>query len=322
MVPLAASAQSQTAQSMMVNFGALAPAYEIEGTITWRYDRDTAETYYANVWDGNPPVVTAGTGNSQTSPGVPLPDANKLTQHAQSQRCTFFHGGSLAAAATYTQVVNGTRGWKWTYTYTLTPVAPGTVGTHTAWSSETTGGTVTIPVGGFIASESFLRQANGRTKYSFTLTDSLGASRVADVSATLQKSDGAGNWPPVDMPLAYAGQLPITIATADFGYTGNAGVFGSSSVASFLHTGSPMPVKSILASDSFDNNDFDLEGGNVHTVLYGGTAGVDQFVLGPGSDGAYRLSVAGTAKGNAGTAAQAFATTSNVTQIGGCASGS
>lgn len=315
--PLSASAQSLTAQSMMVDFGSLAPAYQIEGSITWKYDRDAAETYYTNAWDQNPPVVTVGTGATQTSPGAPAPLANKLMQHAQSQRCTFFFGGTLSSSDSYTQEVNGTRGWKWVYTYRIDPVPPGTVQAHTAWSSETSGGTVNIPVGGFVASESFLKQANNRTKYSFTLNDSLGASRVSDVSATLQKFDGA-NWAAVASPLAYAGPLPITAATADFVYLGNGGAFGNANVFTYLHTTPPgSSVNTILTSDGFQNNDSDLAGGNVHKAPYGGTP-ADVFTLVMGDDGAYRLSVTGTAKNNTGTAAQAFSAASDVTQVGGC----
>ena len=39
-------AQSQTAQSAMVNLTTDNTAYQIEGTITWTYDRDSAERHW------------------------------------------------------------------------------------------------------------------------------------------------------------------------------------------------------------------------------------------------------------------------------------
>ncbi|MBI2447033.1 MAG: hypothetical protein HYV48_00610, partial [Candidatus Omnitrophica bacterium] len=157
-------AASQTAQSAMVNLTPDNTAYQIEGTITWTYDRDNAELYYTNAWDGNPPTHTCtggGTGscvNPPADPQAPAPDENKLMQHAQAERCVFCCGGDLNSAS-YTQVVNvnissGTNKgqWKFTYTYNITPKQL-SVDQHTCWTSEETGGTVDVNFNGFISSE-------------------------------------------------------------------------------------------------------------------------------------------------------------------------
>lgn len=305
------AAPSQTAQSVMVNITPNNTAYIIEGSITWTYDRDTAETYYTNAWDGNPPVVEAGTGAAQTSPGTPAPDANKLMQHAQAERCVFFCSGALGSD-TYTQTVNGMRGWKWTYTYNITPIQV-SVGEKTCWSSELTGGTVDVNFNGFVSSESYLSQSGGRTKYSFTLLDA-DASRVQNVTAQLQNKVGE-NWVNIGSPISY-GTLPVTSTVADYTYFGNAGVFGNSAVYAALHAnGGGKPgtlVSAILLEDNFGNNNSDLVNGNVHEADYsGGFPGLTD-------SGDYRIQVSGIIKGNSAIASSSFTVTSELFVIGGC----
>jgi hypothetical protein len=313
---ISSMAQSQTAQSAMVDLQLGHASYQIEGTITWTYDRDAAETFYSNAWDGNAPVVTVGSGAVQTSPGPDAPSGVALQNHAQQERCTFFLGGDLTGT-TYTQTVNGTKGWKWTYTYNITPnLEPATVAAKTAWTSEETGGTVDVTFDGFVASESYLKQAK-TTKYSFTLLDGNLLSRVQNVSAQLQKLDDLLNWVSVGDPvlLGTLGTLDVTAASEDFPYFGNAGFFGNSLVYSSLHTTgylSASPVSAILTSDSFLNNNNDLISGNVHQALYGSNfPGISEA-------GSYQVVVSGTIKGNSASASVSFTVASEVLVIGGC----
>jgi hypothetical protein len=311
-----AAQPSQTAQSVMVSIEGVKDAYQIEGSITWTFDRNAAETYYTNSWDDNSPQVTQGQDPAQTSPGAPTPDANKLQQHAQAERCVFFNGGNLTGN-TYTQTVNGTRGWKWTYTYTIVPNVA-SVAAHTAWNSALeSNGSVDVVFNGFIASESYLDQSK-KTKYSFTLIDPAG-SRVRDVSAQLQKQDESDNWVNVGDPLIYLTEgLPILgvfPTFEDFLYLGNAGHFGNAAVYTKLHAygyGPATSVSAILLEDNFVNNDNDIVNGNVHKAPYNG-----EF-LGLTEDGSYQIYVSGNIKGNDASAGFGFGVGSTLIVIDSC----
>jgi hypothetical protein len=333
-----AAAQSQTAQSAMVQTNFDSNAYIIEGTITWTFDRDVAATYYTNGWDGNAPAVTcsgAGCSAAPAAPGAPAPDDNKMTPFLNSQaKCTFFLGGALPSS-TYTQTVNvnlnsgPNRGnWRFTYTYRIDPTQP-SVDPHTAWTSAENVSAVDVGFSGFLASESFLKQSN-RNKYSFTMVDA-GASRARNVSATLQKDDGFGNWG--DLLFADLNNqdidadtindaLIIVAATADFSYFGNGGVFGNAAVFGALHydTGKPAAtVNNILngteltgPADNFAGNNNDLGAGNVHTAPFVGSFN------GLTENGNYRVRVNGALKGNSSGADFGFSVTSSIVTIGGC----
>jgi hypothetical protein len=300
-----ALAQTKTAQSAMVQVNLDNANYVIEGTITWKYDRDAAETYYDNVLVSGP-VITVGTGAQPATPAAPAPDANKLQQHAQAERCTFFLGGTLASD-TYTQTVNATRSWKFTWTYNITPKVT-SVAAKTQWSSEETGGSVTIGTSGFVSSESYMVQANKKDKYSFTLTGSDGSSRVSDVVVKLQKLT-AGGW--ADVASSELGTLAVS-ASGDYRYSGNAGTFGDATVVNKLHTGTGEQVSVILTSDSFTNNDADIAAGNVHQANF------QASFPGIAEQGTYQLVVSGVIKGNSAAASQSFAVISNQVVIGGC----
>ena len=177
-----ASAQTQTAQSAMVALTPDSSAYEIVGTTTWTFNRGnqndvdltgTAMSYYTNLWDGVSRRATC-TGGGQNgcvtppaTPAAPAPLSTELQQRAQSDRCTFFSGGTLGTG-TYTQVVtvnvnSGTAAkkgnWKFTYNYEITPMQA--VAPETAWTSEETGGSVNLGFSGFVASESYQKQSTG-----------------------------------------------------------------------------------------------------------------------------------------------------------------
>jgi hypothetical protein len=183
------------------------------------------------------------------------------------------------------------------------------------WTCEETGGTVDVGFSGFVSSESYLKQSNGRTKYSFTLLDSLGASRVIGATAQLQMFDGT-NWVNVGSPVVFTDPLPVTSTVNDYLYFGNVGVFGNSAVFSQLHAnggGKPATnVSAILLEDNFANNDNDLTNGNVHEADYSGSfPGLTQ-------SGSYQVVISGTVKDNAGSGAEPFSVTSSQIIIGGC----
>jgi len=347
-----AFAQSQTAQSAMVQVTPTNTAYEVVETVTWTFQRGThnepgtAMLAYTNLLTSGPTFVSCG-GNASAcgaanapapatiAAATPAPDDVKLQQAAQAERCTFFLGGTLSGPATYTQeaTVNGANGngnWKYKWTYTIAPINA-TVAAQTAWTSEETGGTVDVGFEGFVASESFLKQSS-RNKYSFTMIDG-GVTRARNVTATLQQSDGLGGWADIGTPVdlnnvdtdgdTVADGLAIVPASSNFSYFGNVGVFGNSAVFGALHaTGrkSANGVDEILngisdgsPSDNFAGNNNDLAAGNVHT---GPFASLFEDFSG---DGDYQIKISGVLKGNAGAGADiGFSVTSTQIVLGGC----
>jgi hypothetical protein len=233
---------------------------------------------------------------------------------------------------TNTQTVNGLNGggnWTFTYNWTVTtdPVVAGA-----CWHCTQTGGTADISFCGFVAGESFVKKNSGgnkfTTKYSFTLADDLGASRVIDTTATLQKStDNGTTWSPVQGPVALDTSTLVNCGkptdmtsfcdrlgpVVDYQYYGNAGVFGNSAVYSFLHAPGYLPadyVANILLSDNFPNNNGDLCGYS-QTAPFGGIFTVTE-------EGLYRIEIAGTVKGNSAIGNQSFDVTSSNTVGGAC----
>jgi hypothetical protein len=345
-----ASAQSQTAQSAMVALTPDSFAYEIVGTITWKFNRGehtdvdltgTAMSYYTNAWNNAAPTVDCNGGGANgcvtapATPAAPAPLPLELQQRAQADRCTFFSGGTLGTG-TYTQNVTvnvnspapaAQRGnWKFAYTYAITPMQA--VAPETAWTSEETGGSVNLGFSGFVASESYQKQPNNRYKYSFTMVDG-GITRARDVSASLMNGSAALasldlNNVDTNGDLTKDG-LAVGAAVADFNYFANGGIFGNSAVFSALHAvpGSPTrkdetTVFNILTgndaapADNFAGNNNDLAAGNVHIGPYSGSFN------GLTEAGTYTVVVAGSLKGNSSSADFGFSVTSNLIQIGGC----
>jgi hypothetical protein len=340
-----AFAQTQTAQSAMVDISLSSASFEIQGTSTWTFDRGvhqepgTAMAGYTNLATTGPsPVGCTGAGaggvncaaaNAPTAEAIaaaqPLPNEIILQQHAQGERCTFFLGGQLTSMS-YSQTAripgaNGKGDWQYEWSYELVPVSS-IVDPFTAWTSEETGGTVDVGFSGFVASESFMKQST-RNKYSFTMTDG-GISRARGLSATLSGPQGGA----IDLNnLDSDGDtvndaVVIVPATDDFTYLGNGGVFGNATVFNALHAAlqkSANSASNILngvndnaPSDNFAGNNGDLAAGNVHTAPFGGLFG------GLTESGDYTISVSGVLKGNSSTASQDFSVTSNLITIGGC----
>lgn len=267
---------SQTAQSIMLEIAHESDAYEIEGTLTWTYLRDTcAVPYYTNALVGTAADYTfqgcsGPKNNCDTYTGapnqvccaanapsgaviqaaVPAPGGgnNETFQHAQSkdERCAFFCTGDLSSR-NYSKTAtiggaNGSGNWTYLWNYTITPNPVSITQAHTCWSSEETGGTVDVGFGGIACSESFLKQSSGRSKYSFTLSSSSG-SRVYNLTAVLQKKNTTTDeWENIQgysklfATDEVTGQLDYEAATEDFVYRGNAGRFGNAAVFASLHT--------------------------------------------------------------------------------------
>ena len=341
-----AFAQSQTAQSIMVQLDYDNTAYQIDGTITWTYQRDTCAVgkYTANpgVWDGIAPTCTGG-GHSVTAcpptsrpsrPRPPSPPRGRIAwltmpkmTAAPSSAAETCPAGTILIPVT----VNGLNGrGNWTFTYNYTTVGAGDVAANTCWTSQSTGGTVDAGFSGFVCSESFLKQQSTRRKYSFTLSSPEG-SRVSNVQVELQQFDGA-NWNNVSGPFPVTetdlltGQLPFSATTGDYDYFGNGGAFGNAAVLGSLHYSSGKPANNVddilkglndgATNDNFANNDNDLAAGNVHQANFTGEwPGLTQ-------SGTYRTVVTGTLKGNSGQADTGFAVTSSQVVIGGCSCGS
>jgi len=341
----AASAQTQTAQSAMVALTPDSVAYEIAGTITWKFNggnhtdvdlTGSAMSYYTNQWDGVTPTPTCTGGGSNgcltapAAPAVPAPDSIELQQRAQADRCTFFFGGTLGTG-TYTKVVtvNVNSGapaqkgnWKFTYTYAITPMQA--VASETAWTSEETGGTVNLGFSGYVASESYQKQST-RHKYSFTMVDG-GITRARNVSASLM--NGTATLASFDLNNVATGVDPAIIdglyvvgAGADFDYFANGGIFGNSAVFTALHAPARKIANSVVKiltgadaapADNFAGNNNDLAAGNVHIGPYSGSFD------GLTEPGTYTVVVAGSLKENSSSADFGFSVTSSLIQIGGC----
>jgi hypothetical protein len=329
---------TQTAQSIMVAVKPNASAYQIVGTITWSFNNQPPHDcvveggYYTTIITG-PDITCSGQGctNPPPTPDPPSPDPSNTRFVANQERCVFFCGGTLTAPESsqnpYTQFVNvnipsgPNRGnWKFTWTYTIVPTGNGEVAARTCWDDEVTGGTVVVGYGGFVSSESYAKRKNQPDKYSFTLLDDQGGSRVTDVVVKLQKFVDP-NW--VDVEILPLGLLPVSPTALNYTYSGNGGIFGNSAVYDKLHAAEFSPpaqgalnVNAILLSDGFLNNDGDLGAGRVHQA----NVGPGSFSpLGIGDEGTYRIFTSGILKGNSGSAPSvSFGVSSSVFEFGGC----
>jgi hypothetical protein len=262
-----ASAQTQTAQSAMVALTPDNSAYEIAGTTTWTFNRGnhndvdlagTAMSHYTNAWNGVAPTVTCAGGGSNgcvtppATPTAPAPLPLELQHRAQSDRCTFFSGGTLGTG-TYSQVVqvkgdSGAQKGNWDCTYTYVITSSQAVAPETAWTSEETGGSVNLGFSGFVASESYQKQSN-RHKYSFTMVDG-GITRARNVSASLM--NGSATLASLDLDNVdtdldtFNDGLTVGGANVDFTYFANGGIFGNSTVFGALHAPARKDANSVV----------------------------------------------------------------------------
>jgi len=253
-----------------------------------------------------------------------------VTPVANGEKCTFFNGGTLTGTDTYTKTVTvvvnsgpqaGRGTWKFTYTYNIAPdpskdqdtSQPGVqVAPRTAWNLIDSSGasTVSVEVNGTIAGQSVVQNdAKGKRtwnrKYSFTLLNPDGSSRITDLKVTVSGTDSNGN--PVSLE-AYPGHT-VDTNPGDFEYTGNAGTNGNTN----LLVPGPAMVSDILkgnvtatdgGKDDFIQNDVVV--GYVHLA----TMEPVTFDLGPGT---YTVTISGKVKGTDGNLDLSFDVTQHLT---------
>jgi hypothetical protein len=307
--PGGGSKASQTAQSLMAAIEPADTAYQIEGNVVWRFDDDAAAELFTNARTGTPArIEREGTGGM---PAAPEPRRQELDELLRDRKCTLYDGGTIDPV-TYEQTARGGGGWQVVYEYAITN--SGTFAPRTAWSASGGGGddTVTIPYSGFFAGESYLESSKTK-KYSFTLLNSLGLSRVGNAVVTLEQQTNEG-WSLVASTLlddfdtdadGESDTLTAVPATEDFEYLGNT-TFGAPTLFGSLHHadgGKPKTwVSAILVDDTFTGNDNDLPNGNVHVAPFSG-----EFTDVP--PGTYRLRASATVKSNEGSGEQSVSVT-------------
>lgn len=283
-----AKAGAQTGQGIMVDFQVDAN-YVITEEVTYHFDKDAAEAYFTN-GTVTGPVITTGTGATQPTPAQPAPDPIKNSE-IQQQKCTFFNGGQLAGY-TYKKTVNGTRGWKWEWTYTVNGAL---VEPKTAWTSTVTqpGVDPTVPINAYIAGLSMLNSTQHPSKASFSLLSDDGlTNRVQDLKIFV---DGVEIAAPAN-----------TITNGEnFYYATNA---GSNGVTSLLTPYEGQWAFTILTTDSFSGNN------DPSNAI---RAKMDEVVTTLGV-GTHSITLTGIVKGNAASAAVPVSVTKTVTINGGC----
>ena len=178
-----------TAQSIMIDIDVDAPV--IEGTGTWKFNKELAVTYF-----------TGGTPQNRNAA-------------AQSQKCTFFNGGVLQAKKV---------GNVW-----ITPVSSAPVAPKTSWTPVTTAGTAAttsdVAVNITVAGQSVVVNKD-RAKYSFTLLDDEGNARISDLKVQV-----TGQADVLNPAFAVAVGNTTNNCLADVYYTANAGTFGRATSA-------------------------------------------------------------------------------------------
>lgn len=262
-----AKESAQTAQSVMIDIQG-AGDFIIESDQTWQFDKACGANYFS---------ASGGTATQQ---------ANAKENFSHQQRCKFWNGSG--------DLVGGTQG-----PVTVTVASQPTTA-KTCWTlhSSSSGDNVDVGVNITIAGESFLlnKQFSPNGKYSFTLKNSDGSSRIANLAVTL-----SGDASQVDNPghTIVDGDATNNNCLLAFEYTGNAGTNGTAQT--HLQDGT---MGDILNSDSTPKND----GGCGTTSI----ANVDpiSYNLGVGS---YTITVSGTVKGVDGNANLAFSGTAQVT---------
>jgi hypothetical protein len=294
------AAPNQTAQGIMVTLDANQNHALVENR-QYEYNVATAATYFTNLWDTNPPVVTcsgsptACANPAPTATTAPVPDTTKVTGptgSAVSNKCTFLDGGTPSSSL-YTQSLQTTVGtgssrrtYTYAYTYNINPTGPVTA--FTAWDlkSTTGGGTAQIDLTAQVAGESVVQNSqNGKvgTKFSFSIRNADGTNRVTNLNMSVDgTSYPLGNTIVENCPGCLAGAT----GAVDFLYTSNAGMNGNTAL---LVNGD---ARTILNGDAFAGND---NGGSDGTAL--AKAIIDQVTVNLGV-GDYSVVLTGVVKGN------------------------
>jgi hypothetical protein len=222
-------------------------------------------------------------------------------------KCNFLDGLPLTGKIyTQSRTLNGSNGkgsWTFTWTYKVEPTSSYPALAFTAWdlvSERGDGnGLADVSIDAFIAGLS-AQKTNRRdlTKYSFSLDNSDGTSRVSDVIIKVIKK-GQGGDPDVTIHVSASPESThITSnsqeAPVDFNYTPNGGSFyGSNGTTSLLTTGD---ARGILNNDGFAGND--NGGADGRALAYASLDAPITLELGPGR---YVIEMTGTVKGNNST---------------------
>jgi hypothetical protein len=226
--PIAMAASGTTAQSVWAAFHAGNGVFGYTDKTTYTFDSQAAEASYTNTLDTSAPIVSctgssancAPTNTPAQVPPAPAADAQKVTKLVGDDRCTFYTGGQLSSSV-YTQSttvggLNSKGNWTYTWTYRVTGQS---VPAETAWTSvEDSSDGAHVTLTGEVAGESVLSKGGSDRKYSFSLLDSAGASRVTGLSITLTSPTGVEGAP------ASVGSTVVNAAdTANFHnfYVGN-----------------------------------------------------------------------------------------------------
>jgi hypothetical protein len=315
LISASASAQTKTAQSIMIDTSGVPTTLAIVNTQVFKLNITSAATYFTNTWDGNAPTV-ACTGNqtacgnpAPAAPAAPAPDASVVIGNGPgnigndgivgANRCVFLDGGSLSGSS-YTQIVDvevgagsSKRKYRYTYQYNVTPTVD-PVAAFTAWDLfESSGdGTAHVDVTALIAGESVSVSKNLGTKYSFSLLQNDGLTvRVSNVGVSVDGGvvDYSGT-------TTYADRNPAgATPNLDYLYAANALLANGSATASLVNNQTALNILNGVASvDVFPgNNNGGANGQALAAVLLSGIA-VD---LAPGL---HTISISATVKDNAG----------------------
>ena len=292
---------SQTAQSIGITFNNVPTAIVVEddGETVWTFDRSCAQGFYQ---------VTGTTGSPNAG------QTNSAFQHLanlNAVQCTFFNGGTLVA---HTFTVSSGK------TVTLSPknttAFPATVPAGQCWTSETTGGSGVIDVDfdlqADIAGESLNLKSSGPwgKKFSFSLLDSAGYTRVNNVTYYFESYDGT-SWNEIDS-YAVGDVTDVEEGTFSHYYEANGGTFGN--VISHLVDGYTMGEimdNTYGSGDDFTGNNSTTSGSGSNAMVAHGPA----YTFNVSAAGTYRVRVTGTVKGNDGSAARGFTASTSGTSV-------
>lgn len=299
--PVMKPSNVSTAQSIGVAMNQLQTDVVIESVTQskWTYDRDCAQEHF---------VVTATVGNVEPA------TLNAAFQKAiNDNKCIFWNGGALMPI---TKAEGGGKNFK---SVTISP-KPGmaVVAPKTCWGGEeiADGSTdVDVTVQADIAGESVVVRSSGpyTKKFSFSLLDTAGYTRVVGVTYYLDKWNGT-SWDEVASN-AVGDVTDVEQGMFSHFYVANGGTFGSAPALGALMSsytqGEIMSNTGGISGDDFAGNNSNVLGAGTNAMVAHGPAWTNTL----SEAGTYRIRVAGSVKENAGVAAQSFTVTSNVINI-------
>lgn len=388
-----AGQKTLTAQSIMVDLKAEG-AFAFTETNTYQFNKNEANPYFTNLWDGITPTRAEVNGYPKTSdttseiqtstqpgtetacvvsvtaPDAPAPDATQLQSDNGNgndwlwkEKCKFLDGLALASTSYQQTLTNSascsyvskvvekkpstspktwkvttttvTDAYKFTYNYNITPTNsadyPNPPAQFTAWDLKDSSGSnaAHININAHIAGESVISSKQYARKYSFSLLNSDGTSRVQNLVLTLNSVNADGTLTPIQV--ANPGSTVVSNTPGSTAIqTSNLGEFiiGSDGALDFFYNGvngsngntgllySPGDARTILNTDNFSGNNNGGSDGSALAAAVMDTVGVD---IGEGS---YTITLTGTVKDNSGTGDLSISVTKNIVVVTpGCGSG-